>query len=426
MNKRSNMSNIKACRATSNLLCSILFLAFLSLNFNNVSAQDVEAGQKLFKQNCATCHRIDDKMSTGPGLAGVEERVPSKEWLYQWIKNNNALRESGDAYANKIFNENKKSVMTQFQFLSNEDIDNILFYVKNPPLPPPGEEQVVQTEVKEEDNPLLWLLILLVVFAIVVNVLVGVKRSLKNLLLEREGKDSLPDVSHWEAFKHWVSNNQTKVVVICLILLMVGSKNGFHYLKDNVGVYEGYAPEQPIAFSHKIHAGQNGIDCVYCHHSAEKSKTSAIPSVNVCMNCHSSISEGKITGEAEIAKIYEAAGYNPETREYDKPEKAIKWVKIHNLPDFVYFNHSQHVVVGEQECQTCHGEVQEFGYPMHQENDLTMGWCIDCHRETGVALEGNGYYDKMHTELKEKYAAEGKTTFTVEDIGGLECAKCHY
>jgi mono/diheme cytochrome c family protein len=419
------MSNIKAYRATSNWLCSILFLAFLTLNFNIVSAQDVEAGQKLFKQNCATCHRIDDKMSTGPGLAGVEERVPSKDWLYQWIKNNNALRESGNAYANKIFNDNKKSVMTQFQFLSNEDIDNILHYVKNPPPLPPGEEPVPVPEAKE-DNPLLWLLILLVVFAIVVNVLIGVKRSLKNLLLEREGKDALPDVSHWEAFKVWVSNNQARVVVMCLVLALIGGKEGFHALKDNVGVYQGYAPEQPIAFSHKIHAGQNGIDCVYCHHSAEKGKTSAIPSVNVCMNCHSSISEGKTTGEAEIAKIYEAAGYNPETREYDKPEKAIKWVKIHNLPDFVYFNHSQHVVVGEQECQTCHGEVQEFGYPMHQENDLTMGWCIDCHRETGVAMEGNEYYDKMHTELKEKYAAEGKTTFTVEDIGGLECAKCHY
>ena len=419
------MINIKAYRATKSWLYSVLFLALLTLNFNTVSSQDVEVGQKLFKQNCATCHRIDDKMSTGPGLAGVEERVPSREWLYQWIKNNNALRESGDAYANKIFNDNKKSVMTQFQFLSNEDIDNILHYVKNPPPLPPGEEQVVETEVKE-DNPLLWLLILLVVFAIVVNVLLGVKRSLKNLLLEREGKDTLPDVSHWEAFKYWVSNNQARVVVMCLILALIGGKEGFHALKDNVGVYQGYAPEQPIAFSHKIHAGENGIDCVYCHHSAEKGKASGIPSVNVCMNCHSSISEGKTTGEVEIAKIYEAAGYNPESREYDKPEKAIKWVKIHNLPDFVYFNHSQHVVVGEQECQTCHGEVQEFGYPMHQENDLTMGWCIDCHRETGVVMEGNEYYDKMHTELKEKYAAEGKTTFTVQDIGGLECGKCHY
>ena len=419
------MSNIKAYRSTKSWLYSILFLTFLTLNFNTISAQDVEAGQKLFKQNCATCHRIDDKKLTGPGLAGVEERVPSKEWMYDWIKDSPGMIASGDAYANKIFNENKKSAMSQFQFLSNEDIDNILHYIKNPPL-----KDIVQPkppkEAGEDDNPMLWLLILLVVFAIVVNVLLGVKRSLKNLLLEREGKDALPDVSHWEAFKDWVSNNQTKVVVICLLLVMIGSKNGFHYLKDNIGVYKAYAPEQPIKFSHKIHAGQNGIDCVYCHHSAEKGKTAGIPSVNVCMNCHKAIGEGKTTGTAEIAKIYEAAGYNPDSQEYDKPEKAIKWVKVHNLPDFVYFNHSQHVVVGKQECQTCHGEVENIGYPMRQENDLTMGWCIDCHRTTGVEMADNGYYDKMHAELKEKYAAEGKTIFTVEDIGGLECAKCHY
>ena len=177
------MINIKAYRATKSWLYSVFFLALLTLNFNTVSSQDVEVGQKLFKQNCATCHRIDDKMSTGPGLAGVEERVPSREWLYQWIKNNNALRESGDAYANKIFNDNKKSVMTQFQFLSNEDIDNILHYVKNPPPLPLGEEQVVETEVKE-DNPLLWLLILLVVFAIVVNVLLGVKKEKVKILFQ--------------------------------------------------------------------------------------------------------------------------------------------------------------------------------------------------------------------------------------------------
>ncbi len=401
-------------------------LAFLTLGINDSTAQDAEAGQKLFKTNCATCHRIDGKKLTGPGLGGVEDRVPSKEWLYEWIKNSPALIASGDAYANKIFNEYNKVPMSQFQYLSNGDIDNILEYIKNPPVSAVPVVEEVAVAAEKEDDPLLWLIILLVVFAIVVNVLMGVKRSLKNLLLEREGKEALPDVTHWEAFKHWVSNNQTRVVVLVLILGLIGAKDGYHYLKDNIGVYQGYAPEQPIKFSHEIHAGQNGVDCVYCHHSAEKSKTSAIPSVNVCMNCHKAISEGKTTGTEEIAKIYEAAGYNPDSQEYDKPGKPIKWVKIHNLPDFVYFNHSQHVVVGEQECQTCHGEVQEFGYPMHQENDLTMGWCIDCHRNTGVAMDGNEYYDQMHAELKEKYAAEGKTTFTVEDIGGLECAKCHY
>jgi hypothetical protein len=207
-----------------------------------------------------------------------------------------------------------------------------------------------------------------------------------------------------------------------LIILLVLARDGFGGLKS-IGVFDGYAPEQPIKFSHKIHAGDNGVDCVYCHHSSEKSKTAGIPSVNVCMNCHKAISEGKRWGEEEISKIYEAAGYNPETAEYDKPEKPVKWIKIHNLPDFVYFNHSQHVVVGKQKCQTCHGEVQEFDYPMHQEKELTMGWCIDCHRKTGVDAS-NPYYEKMHAEFKEKNE-EGKS-FTVEAIGGLECAKCHY
>ncbi|MBL4624766.1 MAG: c-type cytochrome, partial [Flavobacteriales bacterium] len=257
------MSNIKAYRSTKGWLYSILFLAFLTLNFNTTSAQDVEAGQKLFKQNCATCHRITDKKLTGPGLQDVGDKY-EVEWLYKWIKDSPGLIASGDARANKVFNEYDKVAMSQFQFLSDGDIDNILHYIKNPPPKPEGEEVVAEVGDKEEESPILWLLILLVVFAIVVNVLIGVKRSLKNLLLEREGKEALPDVSHWEAFKDWVSNNQTKVVVICLLLVMIGSKNGFHYLKDNVGVYESYAPEQPIKFSHKIHAGQNGIDCVYC------------------------------------------------------------------------------------------------------------------------------------------------------------------
>ena len=131
--------------------------------------------------------------------------------------------------------------------------------------------------------------------------------------------------------------------------------------------------------------------------------------------------------ETEIAKIYDAIGFDVQTRSYIEgyEQKPIKWIRIHNLPDLAYFNHSQHVTIGKIECQECHGPVQEMDV-VKQESDLTMGWCVDCHRETGVAMDGNEYYDKMHMELKEKYAAEGKTTFTVEDIGGLECAKCHY
>jgi hypothetical protein len=101
-------------------------------------------------------------------------------------------------------------------------------------------------------------------------------------------------------------------------------------------------------------------------------------------------------------------------------------VKIHNLPDHVYFNHAQHVVVGKVDCIECHGDVATFDYPMHQESELTMGWCIECHRTKEVKMDGNPYYDKLHDQLVEKYKHEGLESFTVNQAGGIECAKCHY
>jgi hypothetical protein len=191
-----------------------------------------------------------------------------------------------------------------------------------------------------------------------------------------------------------------------------------------IGVTTNYQPEQPISFSHKIHAGDNGIDCNYCHSSARNSKTAGIPSANVCMNCHANITSGTNTGKIEIQKIYDAIGYNPDTREYieDYEQKPIQWVRIHNLPDLAYFNHSQHVSVGGIECQECHGPVQEMDV-VYQHSELTMGWCVDCHRETQIKMEGNEYYTKIHEQMKEKYAGQ---KITVDKMGGLECGKCHY
>ena len=143
------------------------------------------------------------------------------------------------------------------------------------------------------------------------------------------------------------------------------------------------------------------------------------------MNCHTWISSGKVYGTEEISKIYDAAGWNPETSSYENPQKPIKWVRIHNLPDFAYFNHYQHVVVGQVDCQTCHGPVQEMDV-LYQYSELTMGWCINCHRETNVKMKDNGYYDQLQKDLKEVYKEEGIEEFKVEHIGGLECAKCHY
>ncbi|MGD1845089.1 MAG: cytochrome c3 family protein [Salibacteraceae bacterium] len=144
------------------------------------------------------------------------------------------------------------------------------------------------------------------------------------------------------------------------------------------------------------------------------------------MNCHVAIPEGSLYGKEEIAKIYKAAGWDNENQRYTGETEPIKWVKIHNLPDFAYFNHSQHVVVGKQKCQTCHGEVEKMEV-LAQHSELTMGWCINCHRETKVTMEDdNEYYQGIKEDLMIKHRDLGLQEFTVEQIGGLECAKCHY
>lgn len=404
-----------------------LMVAMLSLFIVTGFAQD---GEKIFKANCASCHRVDDKKMTGPGLQGVFDRVPEpqEEWLKAWIRNSQKVIASGDAYAVELFNQYNKTIMPSMEHLSDADLDALLAYIKNPPV---KKEETASTETTavaaqpEQVNALPWLIVLLVIFFVLAISLSNLRRNLQALVKKQRGEEwKEENIGYIQEFFLWFKNNPKFTTFLIICLLGIGAVKGYHALM-NIGVYQGYQPEQPIKFSHKIHAGDDKINCVYCHSGAERGKTAGIPSVNVCMNCHKAISEGKRWGTEEIAKIYEAAGYNPETGQYDKPQKPIKWIRIHNLPDFTYFNHSQHVVAGKQKCQTCHGPVEEIDYPMYQYAPLTMGWCINCHRETAVDM-GNPYYEKIHQELLEKYKEEGKTTFTVEDIGGLECAKCHY
>ena len=220
--------------------------------------------------------------------------------------------------------------------------------------------------------------------------------------------------------------------LLVIFSILVGVYLLFSWLMQ-IDVNEGYQPIQPIAFSHAVHAGDNKIDCQYCHSSAKHSKTSGIPSVNVCMNCHKSISEytgepfGDYTKEDldnEIQKIYDAVGWDKENLQYKEGyvQKPIEWVRIHNLADFVYYNHAQHVTVGGIDCQKCHGPVEEM-HEMKQFSPLTMGWCIDCHRETEVSMEDSGYYQNIHDQLAKKYGVE---KVTAAQMGGLECGKCHY
>ena len=414
-------------------LKSLFGAVFLFFAFSfGLKAQD---GAKLFKQNCAVCHALTDQKLTGPGLAGVFDRAPKGDWLRNWVKNNEKLIKAGDAYANKIYNENGKAAMTVFESLSDADIDAILAYVKAPPVaaaPTAGgpTTDVATEEVKGGIDPLYLLLGSIVVLALILGALRSVRHSLQNSYNRREGKAETPEITFGQEVKEWISGHRRLVGVFVIIIAFGGMKSCWDACYD-LGVYydwetqKGYNPEQPIKFSHKLHAGDNEIACQYCHNSVEKSRHAGIPTVNVCMNCHKGIQTGPQYAEKDIAKIYAASGFNPKTGVYDGPENPIKWIKVHTLPDHVYFNHSQHVVVGKQECATCHGDVKKMT-TVEQKAPLTMKWCVECHRKTEVAMEGNAYYDRMHKALKEKYKGQYDVKFTVDKIGGLECAKCHY
>lgn len=417
-------------------LKALLAIVFTVFTYSSqVKAQD---GAKLFKQNCAVCHAAHtDQKLTGPGLKGIFDRAPKGDWLKKWILNSEKMIKSGDAYANKIYNENGKAAMSVFEGQLNEkDVESIIAFIQAP-APVDGPVAAVATsadstaEVKGSTEPLYFVLVAIVILAILLVTLRSVRTSLQNTKNVHEGKAEIPDVTFWQEVKDWMSGHTRLVAVFAIILGSIGMKSCWDACY-NIGVYydyktqKGYKPEQPIKFSHKLHAGDNEIACQYCHSSVEKSRHASIPSVNVCMNCHKGISKGPQYGEKEIAKIYDAAGFDAKTGTYDNSKQnPLQWIKVHNLPDHVYFNHSQHVVVGKIECATCHGNVKEMTVA-EQKAPLTMKWCIECHRKTEVAMEGNAYYDRLHKALKEKYAGQYDVKFTVEKIGGLECAKCHY
>jgi len=396
-------------------------------------AGDPAKGKAIFNTNCAACHKLDAK-ATGPALRGVADKY-DKEWLYKWIHNSGELIKSGDAQAVKVFEENNKIPMTAFPQLSNEDIDNIIAYTSAPKEEAPAATATAATggaaaqEGGVSNNLILG--VLAFVLAILVVMLLFVKNVLNKIAaangVEVAAKEkSLPI---WKAF----AKNQFLMLVTSIMMILIGMYFIYGYLMQ-IGVDQNYEPIQPIHFSHKIHAGDNKIDCKYCHSSARVSKNSGIPSLNVCMNCHKSISEfqgdkdstyveySKEFYTGEIQKLYDAVGWDKTNMAYIGKTKPVKWVRVHNLPDFVYFNHSQHVSVAGVECQKCHGPVETFEI-MKQHSPLTMGWCVNCHRETNVKVEGNAYYAKIHDELSKKY---GVDKLTAAQMGGLECGKCHY
>lgn len=395
----------------------------LLFNPASIWAQDITGdaanGKSLFNSQCAACHKLDKKV-VGPALGDVTQRRET-EWLLSWIRNNEELRSSGDADAVAIFEEYNGSIMPAFPALSDQDIMDILVYTiegSKPKETVAGGGDLVVTET-ESDNT-MFLYILGGVLLALVFLLARVKNTLKTV----QGKPTTNMLVDANIFTRTALQNPRVLTVVTIVIAIVFFQQLYAGLSA-INVEEGYQPEQPIKFSHELHAGQNQIDCNYCHSGARKSKHSNIPSANVCMNCHMYINEGPKYGTEEINKIYQAVGWDADKGQYIEgyEQKPIKWVRIHKLPDLAYFNHAQHVTAGQVECQTCHGPIQEME-EVYQYSPLTMGWCINCHRETKVQVESNDYYEKMHAQLKEKFGADAQ--ITVEMIGGLECGKCHY
>ena len=406
----------------------LIFLSFLLAIPCQIIAQDEESqeydpsvvknGENLFKGNCTVCHAINEVV-IGPALRDVHERQ-TEEWIYAFIKNSQKVIKSGDEYAVNLYNEYNKTLMTSFDF-SDEELNAILTYIKDESS---REIQVVVADTDQgleggevssvsSDNLYISLGLNLILLLIIIFVLFRFTNLSKKyvLLKDNQSKGKLLDEEDLEVvksqfnFKKFIKSNKF-VGIISFIFIAVFVKSCIDGLYT-IGIQQNYQPTQPIAFSHKIHAGQYEIDCNYCHTGVNISKSANIPSVNICMNCHGVIN----TDKPEIQKILTAYEEN----------RPIEWVRVHNLPDLAYFNHKQHVAVGGIECATCHGPIEEMDV-VYQYSELTMGWCINCHRETEVNAKGNDYYKK----LVELHNSSSKKPMKVEDIGGLECSKCHY
>lgn len=382
-----------------------------------MNEEAISQGRSLFRDNCQVCHQVHQQL-VGPALANVAERRPIP-WLISFIHNSQQLIQSGDEYAVEIYNRFNKTVMPSFDF-TDEEILSILAYIEQESQAAPAAATTAETQPQTTTAPstgipgdyvniiLVGILIVLILILVVLGLIIS---TLNKFIAKQAQAEGAPKAA--PEYKKFVISKPVLGILAFVFIALLG-KTVIDQLYQ-VGVQEGYAPTQPVWFSHKIHAGTYQIDCNYCHTGAQVGMSANIPAVNVCMNCHNpekgGIVTGTITGETELAKVISAYQNN----------EPIQWIRVHNLPDLAYFNHAQHVNVGGVECQTCHGPVEEMDVIV-QSTNLTMGWCIDCHRTTPLNVEGNAYYDRLvelHNDL-------GHTSLTVADIGGTECVKCHY
>lgn len=455
---------------------SLVLLASIAVN----AAPTKEAGKELFIANCAACHNKNMKDNlTGPALGGMEERWAAypRADLYSWIRNSQSLISAGHPRATELWNTWKPVLMNNFTGLTDEQIESIILHVNDVYTAKPKTDTADTGggAGKPSDNSNMWLFGgLALILGLLAFALMRIVDNLGNITRVQAGQEPVR-----RTLVQILTTKGAVAFAVFALTLIFGYKTVDNATR--MGREQNYQPDQPIAFSHKVHAGNLKIDCQYCHDGARRSKQSVIPAANTCMNCHSAVKKGTASGTAEITKIYASIGFDPIQNTYvqgyenwsdkqiedlykkwigqeymsansltamndagrtvvetqwegivaalkddsnGKIQGPIEWVRVHNLPDHAYFNHAQHVAIGQVDCQKCHGPVQEMDI-VYQYSTLGMGWCINCHRETEVKFEGNDYYkqyERYHQELK-----DGKRDkVTVSDIGGLECQKCHY
>lgn len=383
------------------ILIPVLLLCF-SFVFQSLQAQNTPPPEWAV---CAACHTIGKGKLVGPDLKGVNERH-DKEWLHSFIRSSQTMVKNGDPIAVKLFEENNKIPMPDNN-LTDEQIDNILAYIENYDESAPAAAPVTTTATEEAhgeeatfedaapglkghnkygpgDTKPTFIIFLILIFV------------------------ALLDLVFFKIIKARFIH----IIIILVSFFVVGE---IVYVEAKaLGRQEGYSPDQPVWFSHKVHAGQNKIDCLYCHSSAMQSKSAGIPSVDVCMNCHNVVKNGKKTGTEEIAKVLDAWNSG----------KPIEWVRVHNLPDHVWFSHAQHVNAGKRECHECHGQVETMDRIVQVQN-LGMGWCIGCHRTTEVNFKENNFYQE-YVNFQEQMKSGERSRVTVDEIGGNNCQSCHY
>ncbi len=424
-------------------LSKLLTLAVTILLSYQLTFADAAEGEQLYKANCTACHAINEKI-VGPALKDVHKRRESA-WLLKWIKNSQKLIAAGDPVAVQLYKENNESPMLSFENLSDAQITSIVDYIKKEseaPAAPVVASTASITPIETNSNvsgfysnvTYYALIVMAIVLALIVFVLYRIQNVVNGLFEQKHPEAAAAEKAQevsWKdnklsfRYKLFKKHPVVGTIIVSLLFMVIFGLLGFDYGNKEIGVQKGYAPTQPINYSHELHAGTYKINCLYCHSGADKSKQATIPSASTCMNCHMHVQAKKEDGKVspEIQKIYNAVGWDAEKRMYDpsKPKTPIKWVRIHNLPDHAYFNHAQHVKIGKVECQACHGPIETMKV-VSQQKSLQMGWCINCHREANVDVANNDYYEKLHANLK----IEGQTSITVAQNGGLECGKCHY